>query len=109
MDTYYRQLSPLKRFSLNRSMRSLVDEFLDLHAWDLRCFHPNEDIGTLVYFYWLRVSAERHYEWCSDQNAEVFTDEFAKEMKERLNIVFNERYFRKREKKMKKYTHMFSL
>lgn len=88
MNSYYKNLSPGKKISLNHSMKSLTKDFIKKYTINLLKERNKEDVLNELYFYWLRNSADKKYAWCNNLNEEVFSEQFANEMKITLYIVY---------------------
>ena len=88
MTLFYEFLSPNKKKSLLFSMRYLTKDFLESYQYDLTTFNNENEAINDLYFYWLRHSAERNYQWCQDLKLDIFSEGFTKEMKQLLCSYF---------------------
>lgn len=94
--------------SLARSMNILTKDFLKSYEWDMSKYLNKEEIVNDLFFYWLRNSADKHYLWCEELGSDVFSEEFANEMKVTLYIVYC-RYSLKHELKQDKKKRKHSM
>lgn len=58
------------------------------YEWDMSKYVNKEDIVNDLFFYWFRHSADKRYLWCEDLESDVFSEEFANEMKVNLYVIY---------------------
>lgn len=77
-----------KRISLTKSIKILTINFLESYEWDTSNFENEEELINDLYFFWLKNSAERKYYWCQEISEEVFSIEFANNIKKILRKTY---------------------
>lgn len=106
MNCFYNRLSPSGKKSLTHSMRNLTHGFLESYNWNANAsYNHTEDLINDLYFYWLRNSADKKYFWCKNLDENVFSEQFASEMKNILRFIHKRIVFQYK-KKHKNFLHL---
>jgi hypothetical protein len=73
-------------------MTILTKRYIDEHEGDFRMIEEEDELLSILYFYWLRNAAESNNWWCRRSDSFIFSEAFATEMKKRLQFIFHRVY-----------------
>lgn len=88
--------------SLRNSMNILTKDFMKSYQYDMSKYTSKEDIMNDLFFYWFRNSADKRYLWCEELSSDVFSEEFANEMKITLYVIYCKYSLKYEKTKLKK-------
>lgn len=88
MSTFYSKLKASQKISLSQSMRVTVIEFMNNNKWSTNHFITKEFMFNDLYFFWVRNSICKDYQWCKFINENIFSEKFAFEMKKKLKRIY---------------------